>query len=143
MIQLVGTVLGTTTYILLCIPLHMQGLVEVMGTNNSGYNRAYFWHLKLPAAGCCMNTTAICLAMKKTDRREVKCCEPLQSKTKGQDAALRQQAAPRSCQGAAHRGALSPTQGQGAHQALPVCAPSDPLQLGNSLEPPFLWEQGK
>jgi len=40
MIQLAGIVLGTITYILLYAPLHMQGLIEVVGTDNFSYNGA-------------------------------------------------------------------------------------------------------
>lgn len=107
-----------------------------------------FGTLNDPLQDVTMNTIAICLVIKKKTKTEIKCFQPLQSKTKGQDAALRQQAARSSCQGAMHRGNLAPVHSQGAHQALPACAASPQgssyaLQFGNGLEPGFLWEQGK
>lgn len=75
--------------------------------------------------GISVDTIAICLGIKKKKKRiEIKYFQPLQNKTKGQDAAVRQQATPHWCQGATRKGSLVPMQGQGAHQVLMVCSAS-------------------
>lgn len=82
-----------------------------------------------------MNTIDICLVIKKREKRnQVLSATPEQDQ--GQDAALGQQAASCLCQGAMHRGTLVPPRGQGAHQALLLCAAS-PRQLSCSA----VWER--
>lgn len=125
----------------------MQGLVEVMGTDNCGYSGAcYFWHLKWPAAGYYYEYYRYLPSYKKREKRsQVLSATPEQDQ--GQDAALGQQAAPTCARVQCTGGPLSlhvardHTRPCGSVQ--PLQDSSHALQFGNGLEPGFLWEQGK
>lgn len=82
--QLLCIALGTVSYNLLCIPLRAQGLVEVMSTDNSAYNRAhYLGTLTYLLPDDTMNTTAFCIVILGSGSVEVLSATPKQDQGVG------------------------------------------------------------